>query len=190
MTPHQPAPRGLERRPRRPITVLALAAGAGVLVLLALRPAAHPAAGLTGPRGGEQAPALRLSDLQGRPLDLASLRGHPVALVFLATWCEGCRAELPALVRAAPALRRRGLILLGGDAVGEARSSVARFARAAHVPFPVLLDPSSGAMASFAVAALPTTVVVDPAGRIILHREAAVDGATLARAAFAPTHRS
>ncbi len=189
MRPHPQATHAPRRRPRRPIAALALAACVGVLLLLALRPAAPPAVGPLGPHSGERAPALRLSDLQGDPLDLASLRGHPVALVFLATWCEGCRAELPALVRAAPALQRRGLVLLGVDAVGEDRSSVTRLARAYHVPFPVLLDPSSGAMTSFAVAALPTTVVIDRAGRIVLHQEAAVDGAALARAAFAPPQR-
>ena len=31
-------------------------------------------------------------------------------------------------------------------------------------------------------------VVIDRAGRIVLHQEAAVDGATLAYAAFAPPH--
>jgi len=188
MTPQERATHRSRRR--RPITAPALALGAVVILLLALRPAAHPTRGLTGPLSGERAPALRLSDLQGHPRDLVSLRGHPVALVFLATWCEGCRAELPALVRAAPALRRRGLVLLGVDAVGEARASVARFARAYHVPFPILLDPSSTTMTAFAIAALPTTVVIDRAGRVALHREAAVDGATLARAAFAPIHRS
>ncbi len=170
------------RRPR-PVPLLVFAAGVGGL-LLTLRPAVHPATGLTGPGVGAQAPALRLPDLQGHMVRLSSLRGRPVALVFLATWCEGCRVEMPALVQSARSLERHGLILLGVDAVGEERASVLRFVRAYHAPFPVLLDPSSGAMTSFAVRALPTTVIVNRAGRIILHQEATVDGATLTRAAF------
>ena len=177
--------RRLRPHPRRlrPVSLLVCVVGVGGL-LLTLRPAAHPATGLTGPGVGAQAPALRLPDLQGHMVRLSSLQGRPVALVFLATWCEGCHVEMPALVRSSRALERHGLILLGVDAVGEERASVVRFVRAYHAPFPVLLDPSSGAMTSFAIRALPTTVIVNRAGRIILHQEATVDGATLARAAF------
>lgn len=169
---------------KRPIVSLVLAGCAGLGLLLALRPATHLASGPVGPTAVERAPDLRLPDLHGRTVRLSSLRGRPVALVFLATWCEGCQVEMPALVRDARALQRRGLVLLSVDAVGEDRSSVARFARVYRVPFPVLLDPSSGAMTDFSVAALPTTVVVDRDGRIVLHREEAIDGATLVRAAF------
>ncbi|MDQ2830693.1 MAG: TlpA family protein disulfide reductase [Chloroflexota bacterium] len=182
MTDRARAPR-TQRRRLRPAFILALVVGVGGL-LLTLRPAVHPAAGLSGPGVGEQAPALRLPDLQGHMVRLSSLHGRPVALVFLATWCEGCRVEMPALVGSARALERRGLVLLGVDAVGEDRASIVRFARAYHAPFPVLRDDTSGAMTTFAVRALPTTVVVDGAGRIVLHQEAPIDGATLARAAF------
>ena len=46
---------------------------------------------------------------------------------------------------------------------------------------------TSPTMATFAVAALPTTVVIDRSGRIVLHLEAAADEAALARAAFGHT---
>jgi len=39
-------------------------------------------------------------------------------------------------------------------------------------------------MTAFAVAALPTTVVIGRDGRVALHREAAIDPPTLARVAF------
>ncbi len=154
-----------------------------IVLALALRPAApgrFPVTGV-GPRVGQRAPDLVLPDLAGHRRALTAWRGHPVAVAFLATWCAGCRAELPSLVRARRDLRR-GLIVVGVDAVGEAPATVARFAHAYSVSFPILLDPSSGAMATFAVQALPTTVIIGADGRIIAHHEATIDEATLRRA--------
>lgn len=159
-----------------------LTLGVCTLAALIVRPAHGPAAAGS-PTAGPHAPALRLPALDGRSVSLTSFRGHPVALVFLATWCEGCRQELPALVGAARALRPQGLVVLGVDAVAEPPSTVARFARRYGVPFPILLDPSSDAMATFGVRALPTTIIVGADGTIVAHLESPVDAATLRRVA-------
>jgi len=180
------------RQPHRPLRAtrahhVAAAAVALLVVIvlsLALRPAApgrFPVTGV-GPRVGQRAPDLVLPDLAGHRRALTAWRGHPVAVAFLATWCAGCRDEMPSLVRARRDLRRRGLVVVGVDAVGEAPAAVARFAHAYSVSFPILLDPSSGAMATFAVQALPTTVIIGADGRIIDHHEATIDEATLRRA--------
>jgi peroxiredoxin len=171
---------------RRRVIGVGFGVCAAVALVLTLKPAAAPGRGriALGPGAGQPAPALRLPDLQGRDTRLSAFRGRPVALVFLATWCEGCRDEMPALARAAPALTRRGLVILGVDAVGETPAAVAAFVRAYRVPFRVLRDPSSDAMTAFAVAALPTTVVIGRDGRVALHREAAIHPLTLARVAF------
>ena len=165
---------------------LVLVVGALTLAMWPAAPARPTATGI-GPGVGQRAPDLRLPDLQGHLRRLAAWRGHPVVVVFLASWCEGCRDEMPALVRASHALHRRGLVVLGVDAAGEPSATVARFARSYHVPFPILLDPSSGAMTTFAVQALPTTIIIGTYGRIVAHREAPVDEATLRRAAFGYT---
>ena len=170
---------------RRWMTWAALTLGVCALAALVVRPvpAPGPAAGGS-PRAAAGAPVLRLPALDGRLVSLASFRGHPVALVFLATWCEGCQQELPAVVGAARVLRPRGLVVLGIDAVAEPPSTVTRFARRYGVPFPILLDPSSDVMATFGVRALPTTVIVGADGTIVAHLESAVDAATLRRVAL------
>jgi peroxiredoxin len=170
---------------RRWMVWAALTLGVCALAALLVRPApaGGPTAGGRG-RADPRAPALRLPTLAGRPVSLAAFRGRPVALVFLATWCEGCQQELPALVGAARALRPQGLVVLGIDAVAEPPSTVARFARRYGVPFPILLDPSSDAMTTFGVRALPTTIIVGADGTIVAHLESAVDAATLRRVAL------
>ncbi|WP_165903859.1 TlpA family protein disulfide reductase [Hymenobacter gummosus] len=52
---------------------------------------------------GQPLPAFQLTDAQGRPVSLDTLRGRLVYLDVWASWCQPCRAEAPALL----ALRRR-----------------------------------------------------------------------------------
>jgi len=147
--------------------------------LLRPAPASQPGRAAIGPDVGERAPSLRLPDLRGRRWSLAAWHGHTVVLLFLATWCEGCREELPGLMRSVPMLQARGLQLVGVDAVGGEPGTVSHFARAYGIRFPVLLDTSTATMAAFAVQALPTSVVIGAGGRILAHHEAPVDAGML-----------
>src|SRR5580765_2254954 len=45
---------------------------------------------------GQMAPALKLTTIDGKTIDLAALRGHKaVYLKFWATWCVPCREQMP-----------------------------------------------------------------------------------------------
>ena len=46
---------------------------------------------------GTPAPAFTLEDINGNTVSLSQFKGRKVVLVFWATWCPDCRAEVPDL---------------------------------------------------------------------------------------------
>ena len=114
------------------------------------------------------APALKLADLDGKPHDLADLKGKLVVVNFWATWCPPCRREMPSLERLNRRLGGRGLAVLAVD-VGEDADTVFSFTgQLEPAPaFPLLLDLDSRALQAWKVKGLPTTFVVDALGWVI-----------------------
>lgn len=112
---------------------------------------------------GEAAPLLVLPQLGGGTIDLASLRGRPVWLTFMATWCPSCREELPRMALAAARHAEEGLVVLAVD-VGEDEGTVAAYFSSLGLSLPVGLDRDGAAMRRWRVLALPVHFWVDADG--------------------------
>jgi thiol-disulfide isomerase/thioredoxin len=121
---------------------------------------------------GEAAPPLRLPQLGGGTIDLAALRGRPVWIEFMASWCPSCRDEFPLMNGYAARFADEGLVVLAID-VREDEGTVAAFANQVAPAFPIGLDESGEAATSWAVAGLPTHFFVDRDGIV---RDGAVGG--------------
>lgn len=119
---------------------------------------------------GRPAPRVALSGVDGRRLDLASLRGRPVVVTFWATWCEPCRAELPLFADVYRQHRAEGLALVAVD-YGEAPGRVGEFWHDLHLEPAPYLDPDGAVASSFGVGlqetGLPMTVLVGRDGRVV-----------------------
>lgn len=113
------------------------------------------------------APAMVLKDLDGKPVELAKLRGKVVIVNFWATWCPPCRREFPSMERLRLKLAKKPLVILAVNE-GENVEVIEQFTFSLDLQpaFPVLLDPVGDAMALWPVRGLPTTFIIDKRGRI------------------------
>lgn len=107
---------------------------------------------------------------QQKPVALADLRGKHILVNFWATWCVPCRAEIPALVNAYERGKSKGLVLVG-VALDDEAGAVGDFVSAHDMSYPVLIgkEQATAVMRELGNAkmAVPYTVAIDPAGKIV-----------------------
>ncbi len=114
-------------------------------------------------------PEVRFTDGEGRDLSLDRFRGKVVLLNLWATWCAPCRREMPALDR----LQAR----LGGDDFEVLALAVDRGGAAKVKEFldelgierlGLYVDSSTRALRALGAYGLPTTLLIDRAGREVM----------------------
>jgi thiol-disulfide isomerase/thioredoxin len=108
-------------------------------------------------------PELKLPDLHGNPVELASFKGKTVVIDFWATWCPPCEFQIPVLNAVYEAHRASGLVVLGVSVDVEGREVVAPYVEQHGVRYPILLGSEAVARA-FGVPGFPALVVVAPDG--------------------------
>lgn len=102
----------------------------------------------------------------GQIVHLYDLRGRFVVLNFFATWCGPCREEQAAMLGAAHGYAAKNVTFVGIDVGDESVKTVTDYAEKNSVDYPLVVDTESILNGEYHIAALPTTVVVDPSGHI------------------------
>ena len=112
---------------------------------------------------GEPAPALVVPQVGGGTIDLATLKGKPVWINFMATWCPPCRDEFPLMNGFAARYGSTGLVVVAVD-VREDEGTVASFAQQLNATFPLGLDSDGTTAGRWGAVALPVHFWIDAKG--------------------------
>jgi thiol-disulfide isomerase/thioredoxin len=145
---------------------------------------------------GKPAPPLQVAEWLGaNPAPLASLKGRPVLLFFWAHWCPDCKAQVPLLAKLASDYAGRGLALVGptqryGYTKGGEEASPeeelryidqvrqSAYAALKNMPAPV----SDENFKQYGASTVPTLVLIDPRGTVLLYHPGLMPYQDLARA--------
>jgi cytochrome c biogenesis protein CcmG/thiol:disulfide interchange protein DsbE len=129
------------------------------------RPVTPPPSPVTGSLFGvgKPAPPLAVTGLDGSPIDLASLRGHPVWVAFTGTYCPPCRDEYPSMESFALRYADTGLVVVAVH-VKDDPAAVASLVQELGITFPVGLDPDGTAARDWRAVALPIHFWIDRDG--------------------------
>lgn len=123
-----------------------------------------------------------LPALDGGRLSLSQFRGRVVIVDFFATWCGPCRRALPKLDSFAKQYASRGVSAIAFSVDQGGRQAVKPFVARLGLQMPVVLGEVKWAQANAGVQVLPTTLVIDPQGRVVHRFEGPVSELHLASA--------
>lgn len=122
---------------------------------------------------GYMAPGFTVRNLDGNRVSLEDYKGQVVVLNLWATWCGPCRIEMPGFENLYRRFRSEGLTVLAVSLDKDNDQKVRDFVKEYKLSFPVVLDPQQKVESRYNTFTIPTTYVIDRAGRIV----AVVDGA-------------
>jgi peroxiredoxin len=120
------------------------------------------------------APNFTLSDSKGAAVRLSDYKGKVVLLDFWATWCHGCKTEIPWYMEFQNKYKDSGLSVIGVSMDEDGWKSVKPFIEEQKMNYAVVIGNEALAKL-YAVDALPVTLLIDRNGKIAVSHAGMVD---------------
>jgi len=111
------------------------------------------------------APNFTLTDSKGTSVRLSDYQGRVVLLDFWATWCHGCKIEIPWYMEFQNKYKDKGLSVIGVAMDEDGWKSVRPFLKKKRMNYAVVVGNEALAKL-YAVDALPVTLLIDRDGKI------------------------
>jgi peroxiredoxin len=134
-------------------------------------------------RQRKPAPNFILTDAKGDTIHLSTYKGKVVLLDFWATWCGGCKTEIPWYMEFDAKYKDRGLAVIGVSMDEDGWKTVRPFLALEKDPetgghtamkYPVVIGSDSLAK-QYHLTSMPMTLLIDREGRIAVSHSGMVD---------------
>lgn len=142
---------------------------AAVAAISLARPALALFAGGGGIKEGDPAPMFSGQTIDNQKIDFAQLKGKKVVVLdFWSIYCASCIEEMPRLIELHNEFKDKGLMVIGVNLDSFGTHRVVKFMDGMEnkIIFPVIIDKTRQVATSFNAMVLPTTLVIDAAGKI------------------------
>jgi DsbE subfamily thiol:disulfide oxidoreductase len=150
----------------------AVLAGPLAVFLFCAGPAACAAADfsavpkLTEMKDRPAAPEFTGVDMDGRKVSLKDFRGKVVFLNFWATWCDGCRDEMPSMEKLYREFKGKGFEVVAVN-VKDKRPDALAFYKKLQLTYPVVMDPEGEVGLLYGAFGLPASYLIDRNGTVL-----------------------
>lgn len=120
------------------------------------------------------APDFTLTDATGQTITLSAYKGKVVLLDFWATWCGGCKVEIPWYVEFDKKYRDRGLAVIGVSMDDQGMKVVKPFLAQKNIEYTVVIGNEAFAK-KYNLESMPLTLLIDRNGRIAVSHAGVVN---------------
>jgi peroxiredoxin len=146
---------------------------ASLMVMYLTLPARVPAATMAA-NSRKAAPDFTLNDSKGAPVRLSDYKGRIVLLDFWATWCHGCKIEIPWYMEFQNKYKDKGLTVVGVSMDDDGWKSVKPFLEQNKLNYTVVIgNEALGKL--YGVSSMPVTLLIDRDGKIAASHPGMVD---------------
>ncbi len=111
------------------------------------------------------APEFTLTDASGKTAHLADYRGKVVLLDFWATWCGGCKKEIPWFMEFHKTYESKGLAVVGVSLDDGGWKVLKPWLDAHPIPYRIVLGDEAMAK-RYSIESMPDTFLIDQQGRV------------------------
>src|SRR5208283_1487966 len=109
------------------------------LALCSASLAAKQSATLAANNARKPAPDFALTDATGAPLQLSAFKGKVVVLDFWATWCHGCKTEIPWYMEFQKKYKSQSLVVIGVSMDEDGWKSVRPYLAKHPINYPITI---------------------------------------------------
>ena len=150
------------------------------LTIAFLLPATAPA-DLTPLDSRKPLPQVALTDSNGATVNLSAYKGRVVLLDFWATWCHGCKEEIPWFMGFQSKYKKIGLTVVGASLDDDGWKSVKPYLAEHRINYRIVLGGFESAKQFGVDKGMPVSVLIDRDGKIADIHPGMVDKAAFER---------